>query len=198
MFVWAEKLSYMEQSQNKSIKAVAEKLQRKTTNYWYYHWYPFIWEFCSAKAIVWPCYITQIKWIYKERKKKSQLKLRQKDGRKLRQVIFSGDLLRQISSEKNMNLPSFTLASPILTWLYCPHANFKFERVQIETLLRDFSTIKRFRPYQKGFLFLVHSFENIYNRIPQSLMVKSEYSVVPETWVQDLFLPHQSSVTLAG
>lgn len=70
MFVWAEKLSYMEQSQNKSIKAVAEKLQRKTANYWYYHWYPFIWDFCSAKAIVQPCYITQIKRIYKERKKK--------------------------------------------------------------------------------------------------------------------------------
>lgn len=82
----------------------------------------------------------------------------------MRQVIFSGDLLRQISSEKNINLFSFIPISPSLTWLYSPHINFKFERARIETLLRELSIIKRLLPYQKGFLFLVGSFENIYNK----------------------------------
>ena len=82
----------------------------------------------------------------------------------MRQVTFAGDLLRQISSEKNINLPSFIPISPVLTWLYSLHINFKFQRAQIETLLRVFSTIKRFLPDQKGFLFLVESFENIYNK----------------------------------
>jgi len=80
----------------------------------------------------------------------------------MRQVIFSGDLLRQISSEKNTNLPRFIPISPVLTQLSSLHVNFQFERAQTETLSRAFSTIKRFLPDQKGFLFLVESFENIY------------------------------------
>lgn len=82
----------------------------------------------------------------------------------MRQVVFSGDLLRQISSEKNMNLPNFLRVSPILTQLYSRHINFMFERAQIQMLLEDFSTFKSFSPYQKGFLFLVESFETIYNQ----------------------------------
>ena len=79
----------------------------------------------------------------------------------MRRVIFSGDLLRQISSEKNTNLPRFIPISPVLTQL-SSLLNFQFERAQTETLSRAFSTIKRFLPDQKGFLFLVESFGNIY------------------------------------
>lgn len=81
----------------------------------------------------------------------------------MRRVIFSGDLLRQISSEKNTDLPGFIPISPFLTHLSSLHVNFQFESAQTETLSRAFSTIKRFLPDQKGFLFLVESFENIYN-----------------------------------
>lgn len=44
------------------------------------------------------------------------------------------------------------------------HINFKFERAQIVSFLRDVSIIKRFPPFQKGFLCLDESFEIIYNK----------------------------------
>lgn len=58
----------------------------------------------------------------------------------------------------------FPPSVPFLTQLYSWQINFKFERAQIQTLLRDLFTIRSFSPYRKGFLFLVESFETIYNQ----------------------------------
>lgn len=170
MFVQAENLSYVEQSQNKSIKAVSDRYCRQkllitgiTTDI-----YSF--ETCSAKTIAWPCYITKIRRIYREGKKHSQLKFRQRDWKKneTSHIFWGFTETNQLQQRRMGTYPiSPSITHPSYGWLSSRHINFKFERAQIEMLLRDVSTIKRFSPYPKGFLFIVQPFENIYNQTTQ-------------------------------
>lgn len=137
---------------------------RETVNYWYYRWYLFIWDFCSAKAIAWPCYITKIRRIYKEKGEKKNHKTSAQTQTKGLKENETRDIFRGFTKTNQLRYEPAQFCANITHphSLQSLHINFKFKGAQRDTFLRDFCIIKRFPPSQKGFLFLDESLEIIY------------------------------------